>query len=484
MLSLVKEKTRGTESATLCVDLDGTLVATDMLWESVLLLIKQNPVILFVLPLWLIQGRAVFKRQVAKRVKIHASSLPYNQQVVAYLVEERKKGRKIVLATASDRDLVEPIVNHLGIFDEVVASDGAVNLKSASKRKILEDRFGYRQFDYVGNSAADLAVWKSARFALLVDPPRGTLRQARRISSVAHVFQRRSSSIGGLLKVLRFHQWSKNLLLFVPLITAHRIFEFQSIFQVLYGFAAMSLCASSIYIVNDLLDIDADRAHPRKRLRPFAAGTLSIPVGIVFVFLLSVSGIALGFVLLPPLFTALLLGYLAVTVSYSLLLKHKVVADVITLALLYTLRILIGGAAVSITISPWLLGFSVFLFMSLAFVKRYGEIDVLKKSAVEEIPGRAYFIEDKEWMRSTGTTSGYLAILVLALYISSNEVSSLYHYPHLLWLACPPLLYWISRIWLLAARAKVDDDPLVFAMKDRVSYGVAILVTLALTLAL
>jgi 4-hydroxybenzoate polyprenyltransferase/phosphoserine phosphatase len=473
-----------TQSPVLCVDLDGSLLATDMLWESVLLAVKSRPSLLLIFPFWLLRGKAYLKRKIAERVKVNAAALPYRSDVLSFLVREKKAGRKIVLTTASDMRLVQPIAQHIGVFDDVIASDGELNLKGTVKQKILEDRYGSKQFDYLGDSAADLAVWESANAALLVEPSKGTLKRAMRVATVERVFHSKVSRLLAVVKALRCNQWSKNLLIFVPLLTSHEIFELGFILKALTAFVAMSFCASSIYIINDFLDVEADRQHPKKKFRPVAAGTLSIPTGAGLAAVMCLGGLVLGWQMLPLRFTGLLLVYLTLTVSYSILLKRKMVADVITLALLYTLRILIGGAAVGVAISAWLLAFSMFLFLSLAFVKRYGEIGVIHRRSDEEVPGRAYIADDKAWMSNMGGTSGYLGILVFALYINSNEVAALYRHPEVLWFACPPLLYWINRTWLLASRGKIDDDPLVFAATDRVSYAVALLVAIAIVAAL
>jgi 4-hydroxybenzoate polyprenyltransferase/phosphoserine phosphatase len=468
----------------LCVDLDGTLLATDLLWESILRLVKRKLHLVLALPFWLVQGKAYLKRRLTAYISIDPTTLPYRDEIISFLADEKKSGRKIVLVTASDRRAAESIARHLGLFHEVLASDAAVNLAGTKKRQVLESRFGHGGFDYIGNSMADVAVWESANAALLVEPSNGILKKATSVSSIQRVFPAKSSRLRAIIRAMRCHQWLKNILIFVPLLMSHKLLQGELVLRCFVAFVAMSLCASSIYIINDFLDLEADRQHPRKRLRPFAAGTLSIAAGVILAATIGIGGFVFGWMILPANFTWLLMGYVALTLSYSMLLKSKVVADVIALALLYMLRILIGGAAVEVPISPWLLALSVFLFLSLAFVKRFGEIDVLKNPILSEIPGRGYIADDKEWMRNMGGTSGYLSILVLALYINNPEVTTLYSRPEFLWLACPPLLYWISRIWLLAARGKVEDDPLVFAAQDRVSYAVGIIVVAAIVAAI
>ena len=472
-----------TQRPVLCVDLDGSLLATDMLWESMLLAVKSRPSLLLIFPFWLLRGKAYLKRKIAERVKVNAAALPYRSDILSFLVREKKAGRKIVLTTASDMSLVLPIAQHIGVFDDVIASDGRLNLKGTVKQKILEDRYGRKQFDYLGDSAADLAVWESANAALLVEPSNGTLKRALRIATVERVFHGKVNPLLAVVKALRCNQWSKNLLIFVPLLTSHEISELGLVVKAVIAFVAMCFCASSIYIINDFLDVEADRQHPKKRFRPFAAGTLSIPAGAGLAAVMCLGGLVLGWQMLPLRFTGLLLAYLMLTVSYSMLLKRKIVADVVTLALLYTFRILIGGAALGVVISAWLLAFAMFLFLSLAFVKRYGEIGVVHRRSDEEVPGRGYIAEDKVWMSNMGGASGYLAILVFALYINSPDVAVRYRHPEVFWFACPPLLYWINRIWLLASRGKIDDDPLVFTATDRVSYAVGLLVAIAIVAA-
>jgi 4-hydroxybenzoate polyprenyltransferase/phosphoserine phosphatase len=472
------------ESRVLCVDLDGTLLATDLLWESVLLLVKGKPHLLVLLPVWLFRGKAYFKRQIARRVRIDAANLPYREDVLAFLRQEKAVGRKIILASGTDRELLAPIAQHLNIFDDYIGSDGTINLTGTRKQKVLESRFGRFQFDYVGNAAADLPSWRSSNAAWLVGPSRRTLAKAKRVSDIRHIFSIDTNRPLAILRALRYHQWTKNLLLFAPLVLSHQIFNLQLFLQTLCAFIAFSFCASSIYIFNDFLDITVDRRHPRKKLRPFASGELSIPFGGMLSLMMLTSSILIAVFTLPLLFLTGLGLYFTITMAYSFWLKRVVVADVIFLSMLYTLRILIGGAAASIVISPWLLAFSLFLFSSLAFVKRYSEMNILRRTAQEVIPGRGYIGQDKEWMRGMGSSSGYLSVLVLALYINSNEVTVLYRHPQILWCACIPMLYWVNRIWFLAGRGKVDDDPINFTVKDPVSYGVGLLLGIILLAAI
>lgn len=472
------------ETPVLCVDLDGTLLITDVLWESMLVLLKQQPWMIIMLPWWLLKGKAYFKRQIAGRVKLNPATLPYRQDVLSFLRQEKKAGRIIVLTTASDRQAVEAIAEHLGIFAEVIASDGTINLAGRAKCRAIEQRFGERRFDYIGNGRVDLPLWRSANAALLVAPSKRLLNQAKSSSSVQQVFSAETNRLLAALKVLRIHQWVKNILLLVPLVTSHKVFDGGLLWKALGAFLAFSLCASSVYILNDLFDLESDRQHPRKRFRPLAAGMLSIPTGMFVLALVLLCGLLLATLSLPVLFTAILLVYLATTTLYSFHLKRIAIADVIVLAGLYVLRVLAGGVAVGISVSTWLLAFSMFLFLSLALMKRFAELSVLQAEHRERAAGRGYVSSDKEWLANMGAASGYLSVLVLALYINSKDVEALYRHPQVLWLACPLLLFWITRMWALAHRGQIDDDPIMVTIKDRLSYGVGVAVAVVLFAAL
>lgn len=269
-----------------------------------------------------------------------------------------------------------------------------------------------------------------------------------------------------MVRALRLHQWSKNLLVFVPLVLSHRLFEPDVLVAGFVAFFAFGLCASSIYVINDLFDIRADRAHPRKRFRPFAAGELSVRTGIVMAAVLLPVSLALAVLGSSTGFVLILFLYMAVTTAYSWRLKREPVLDVFVLASLYVVRVLGGGAAAGITISNWLLGFALFLFLSLAFVKRYTELLGQNGS----MPGRGYDAMDHAWMISIGTTAGYMSVVILALYVNSAEVAALYDSPRVLWLTCPVLLFWVSRVWFRAGRQQVHDDPVLDALKDPTSY--------------
>jgi 4-hydroxybenzoate polyprenyltransferase len=452
----------------LCIDLDGTLVRSDLLIEALFALLAKDPLAALRAPVWLLRGKAFLKAQVARRTDLDVTSLPYNERLIAYLREQRAAGRRLVLATASPMKFAQQVAEHLGFFEEVVATDGAVNLSGVHKAEALVQRFGERGFDYAGNGRPDLAVWRRTRHALLVDPAPRVAKAARRLASIEAVIENGRCGLNDYLKALRLHQWTKNLLVFIPMLAAHRAAELELLSQAMIAFLAFGLCASSVYLLNDLLDLPTDRAHPNKRMRPFAAGTVPLAHGVVLVPVLLVSAFGLS-LYLPPLFAAVLALYYLSTLAYSLWLKRVVLVDVLLLAGLYTLRVLAGAAAVQIAPSFWLLAFSVFLFLSLALAKRHAELKVLLVHGSTKTQGRGYLAADLDALLSLGTAAGYMAVLVLALYINSTEINELYRRPEAIWLLCPLLLYWISRVWLGAHRGKLHDDPIVFALKDHVS---------------
>lgn len=468
----------------LCVDMDGTLLATDVLWESLLVLLRTQPWRLAFLPVWLLKGKAHLKRQIARHVVLDPASLPYRDDVLDFLREEKKVGRKIVLATASDRTFAEAVAHHLGLFSAVLASDGKINLAGRRKLKALEMYVGGKEFSYLGNGKADLPLWKAASEVTVAYPSTRLLRQVQRVGTVLRVFSPRANRLRSLLRALRVSQWAKNTLLFVPLLLAHKVTGGAQAFAALLAFCSFSFCASSIYIVNDLLDLKSDRQHPKKKLRPFAAGTLPISTGMLLVPLLVGSSFLIAGFLLPSLFVATLGMYVAVSTAYSFYLKRIVVLDILVLAGCYTIRVVAGAAAVTVPVSPWLLAFSMFLFLSLALVKRYSELVLMHTVGETLAKGRGYLVDDRELLQGIGVTSGYLSVLVLALYINSKEVTALYQHPQALWLLCPFLLYWITRIWLLVYRGVIDEDPLVFTLKDPASYVVGGFIGLVILAAL
>jgi 4-hydroxybenzoate polyprenyltransferase len=471
----------------LFVDLDGSLVRTDTLWESLFLAIRRRLVNLFLLPVWVLRGKAYFKCRLAEEARPDPALLPYNTEVLNYLRDQKRRGRVIVLATAAEEGIARSVAAEQLLFDEVLATNRNENLSGRRKLAAIRAKAGGSGFDYIGDSRKDLPVFRAATEAMLVEPSPVLVRIVRRSANLTRVFRDpRRPRWRDLLKAMRPHQWAKNLLLAVPVVMAHRLADPDAMMSLLVGIVAMSLAASSVYLVNDLMDLDADRRHPKKRHRPFAAGTVSMATGAVTAMMLLAASLALSWWILPPRFTALLVLYLLITTLYSARLKNLLLVDVIILAGLYTLRVLAGAVATDCEVSAWLLAFSLFIFTSLAFAKRYEELTNRSGPAGGSLPGRGYQDGDTGIILVLGPTSGYLAVLVLALYINSDKVTTLYRRPELLWLLCPLLIYWISRIWFLAHRQEIHHDPLVFVLSDKTSYlvgaaGAVILVAATLS---
>ncbi len=449
----------------LCVDLDGTLVKTDTFAQALLLLIRTRPAALLSIPRWAAEGLAAFKQRIAQEVLLDPAALPFHSDFLSFLKSEHEKGRKLVLATASDKSVARRVADHLGLFSEVIASDGLVNLKAEHKRDALVALFGEQGFDYAGNASDDRIVWEAAAEVIAVNPC-GSVRRALRGKEVTF-FEDRPAKWKAWLKAIRVNQWMKNILVFLPMLLAHEWSDPALFGKAILAFFAFSFAASAIYVLNDLFDLHADQHHPRKRKRSFAAGNLSLMGAAVAAPLLVLAAFAIA-VHLPAAFTAVLLIYLVTTTLYSWRLKQIALLDVMTLAGLYTIRILAGSAAYGVETSPWLVAFSIFIFFSLAVVKRYAELLEATQEQPEKIHarGRGYRISDLPLLVGFGAGSGCVSVLVLALYINSEKVMQFYKNPAALWLLCPLLLYWIARIWLLAGRGELSDDPLDFAARD------------------
>jgi 4-hydroxybenzoate polyprenyltransferase len=461
----------------IAVDLDGTITLTDTFHESVIALIRNKPLFLLLLPLWLARGIAFLKLKVAENTLLDVTILPYNFPFIDWLREQKASGKTIILCTAANESIALAVAKHLNIFDDVIASNANTNLKSAKKRRALEEKYGERGFDYAGNSAADVEVWAGACHAIVVNASSALHTKMTRIASVSHTFPSESVRLSHWCKALRVHQWVKNLLLFVPILAAHHFGNVQSLTTLLIAFMSFSLCASSVYIINDLLDLESDRQHLRKKNRPFASAKLTIAVGIAIVPLLISLSIALG-VMVGKDFLIVLILYFLITIAYSLVFKYVVLVDCLILASLYTVRIIAGAAAASLSLSFWLLSFSIFIFLSLALVKRYAELMVQDQAGKSFMHGRGYIISDASLLQTFGVSSGYISALVFALYMRSEDILSLYVKPTAIWLFLPILLFWVSWVWLKASRGEMHDDPIIFAAKDKASLIVAVLTTL------
>jgi 4-hydroxybenzoate polyprenyltransferase/phosphoserine phosphatase len=474
------------------VDLDGTLVKSDTLLDSVIVLARQSPRSLLQFPRWIAEGKAAFKRNVSSMVALDVAHLPYNQPLLEFLRQQHAAGREIYLATGADHLLAERVAAHLGLFAGVLASDGAVNLTGPNKLAVFQQRFP-AGFSYIGNARPDLPLLTHCTDPMVANPS-PALRAGLRAAAVqpARTFTDKASPLKAWLRAIRLHQWAKNTLIFLPLLLAH-VRAAGPTDASLLAFFSFGLAASATYIFNDLMDLEADRHHPRKRNRPFAAGDLSLIAGAATILLFLALSLTLA-LLLPRVLTALspqffwngqgnflewLVLYAISTVVYSLRLKRMVLVDVMVLACLYTIRILAGSAASGVKVSPWLAAFSIFFFLSLAFVKRFSELESVSlrgEPSGAAVKGRGYRVSDLEQLRSFGTASGYASVVVFALYIGNEVAQNLYRHSARLWLLVPVLLLWLSRLWLQASRGDLHEDPVVYAITDRRSLQLGVVV--------
>jgi len=473
-----EEGERESENIPLVVDLDGTLLRTDLLFEATLRLIKQKPWLVLLLPIWLLKGRAHLKSRIFHLVQIDVSLLPLHDELLTWLRAEKSRGRRLILATGSDYQKARSVVAPLGLFDLVLGSNGERNLTAGKKLRLLVETCG-EQFDYVGNSRSDLEIWRGCRHAVLVNASTQVERSARRSAHVVQVFPASFTGIRSAFHAMRCHHWVKNLLVFVPAITSHTIFDETVAEKSLLAFLSFNFCASATYIVNDLLDLEEDRCHEVKKHRPFASGQISAGSGLLLALacLLVSAGIA-GF--LPHAFFEVLAIYFCLTCLYSFFLKRLLLVDVLALALLYTLRIFAGSQATGIVLSLWLLSFAFFLFLSLAFLKRAADLIHHRAHDRDIVPGRGYTADDLEAISIAGICSGFLSSLILTLYTNSDTVQLLYRRPVFLWGLQPILLYYVTRLWIICRRGELIDDPIEHTAKEPSTYGAALLAVLVL----
>jgi 4-hydroxybenzoate polyprenyltransferase/phosphoserine phosphatase len=459
------DKAPSSDDAALVIDLDGTLARTDMLYESFFAAATEG-----IQHYWLVlralrRGKAPLKAYLAGVATIDCELIPFDQEVLDFARDAKNQGRHVYLATASDRKQADQIASFLGIFDGVFASDGKVNVSGQTKARQLIEAFGKGGFDYIGNAAADLAIWKHARKSYVVGDSHALTRRAKSLGIDIEAIAPSKFSIRLWLKALRVHQYAKNALIFVPLLTAHAYTQ-SSVLSAILAFVAFSLCASSVYLLNDLIDLRADRQHPTKQKRPFACGAIPLAHGVTAIpILLAVAYVCA--VLTSLLFTAALTAYFALTLAYSFTLKRRLMVDIVVLATLYTTRVIAGAAAILVVPSEWLLAFSMFIFTCLALVKRYVELALRIDKELPDPSNRNYRLIDLPVIGALAAASGFNAVTIFALYVSSPAVVRLYRHPELLWLVCPILMYWLSRMVILAHRRVIDDDPIVFALRDR-----------------
>ena len=454
-----------TSEVPLCVDLDGSFVKTDLLFEATLRLLKTQPWLIFHLVLWTLAGKANLKAQIAKRVDISTLPLPVNAELLAYLEAESAE-RAVILVTGSNQRFADAIVERYPVFTEAFGSNDQTNLTGQYKTDFLIDRYGLSGFDYVGNDTPDRVVWESARQSYFA----GFDADQSKFANVEfdRVFLNKSAGVKGIFGMIRVHQWSKNLLVLVPLFLDQQLGHFLPFVSAMLGFLAFSLLASATYIINDLLDLPADRLNTTKQHRPLASGAISINKGLLvcaFLFL------AAGFIalFLPASFAVVLGVYLVLTLLYSFVLKSAVILDVIIIAVLHTIRIIGGTLVIGAEDSFWLLAFSLFIFTSFALAKRVSELTNLKMENRQDASGRGYTVTDLPLLTSAGMGAGYVSVLVIALYINSDKVLENYHRPEILWILCPGFLYWIGRLWLMTSRGQMHEDPIVYILKDKVS---------------
>ncbi len=452
----------------LVIDLDGTLLQSDILVESFFALLSEAPLTALGGLFSLRRGKAALKARIAADASLDLARLPWNDQLIDMIVAERSLGRRIYLASASDRRIVQAVADHLDLFDGIFASDGHCNLSGAAKAAALSEAFGEGGFDYAGNAAVDLAVWRHARRVIVVNAPPGLVRRVQGLWADAQAIGTFRPGLRTYLKAIRVHQWVKNVLLFVPMLSAHR-FGLGAFASCCLAFLSFSLCASSVYVLNDLIDLNRDRLHRSKRRRPFAAGKIPILTGLALVPLMLLAAALLALTV-NPRFAGVLAVYYAATLAYSLALKRQMMIDVVVLACLYGLRLLAGGAAANVALSAWLATFSIFLFTSLALVKRCTELAGRIAAGSGDPAGRGYRLADLPILEMLAAASGFTAALVFELYANSDTaVVQLYTHPKWLSAVCVVMVYWIGHVMIITHRGEMQDDPVVFAATDRTS---------------
>jgi 4-hydroxybenzoate polyprenyltransferase len=478
MLSDTKTLSVPSKLKPLVVDLDGTLIRSDLLVESAFAHVGSDPWRVVGLLSAMRRGKAALKAEIAAETDIDVSRLPYDEDVVSLIQQRRSAGSEVYLASASNERYVKAVADHLGLFDGWLASDDKENLSSGAKARRLVEAFGEGGFDYIGNGRADLAVWNVAHQCIAVRASPGVRSKLRSMDPDAKVIEDGTRGTRAWIKLLRVHQWTKNALVFVPLVTAQR-FDLSAFGEAIGAFFAFSLAASAIYILNDLVDLDADRKHPSKKRRPLAAGT--VPITKAMVLVPALLGVAFaGALAISPALAGVLLAYVSLTTAYTFVLKRKMMVDVLALAALYSIRVVGGAVAIPVRMSEWLLAFSMFIFTALALIKRYIELAARIDKDLSDPTNRNYRKSDLDIVAALTAAAGFNAVTVFALYISSDAVRPLYRHSEALWLICPILMYWLGRALMMAHRRLMDDDPIVFALRDRNSYIALGLISLIL----
>lgn len=457
------------------VDLDGCLISGDTLYENIVALIRKQPLMVLLIPIWILKGKASFKHMLASRADINPRYLAYNSDLLAWLDTKKKEGHHIYLATAANQRIAEAVCDHLKIFDGYLASTLDLNLSGALKKKAIKAISSI--YGYVGDCAVDLDVWDEAAEVIVVGNKNNVRKRLMTSEAKKTFFQKKRLSPIVILKAIRVHQWAKNLLVFVPLLLAHQVSSLSGLIYGALAFVTFCLMSSAAYLINDLLDLEADRLHQQKRLRPLASGELSLALGgaIAVGFSLTALGLSLWF---APLLAWMLLAYLALTLLYSFKLKKIIMLDVLVLGSLYAWRMLAGAVTTSVEVSPWLVSFSTFFFLSLALSKRSSELFGLGEETSDTFTRRGYIRQDLPMINAMGVTTAMASLVVFSLYIYNPMVTSLYFTPQILWGEVLLLAYWIGRIWILTGRGQLHQDPVMFALRDRQSYIVGILMAL------
>ena len=470
----------------LCVDLDNTLVRTNTLAETIVGCVRQNPAWIFLVPFWALRGQAYLWSTMVAKFRPSASTLPYSEPVLDLIRREAAAGRTVLLVTGAHERMAQDVASHVGLFHEVFATNGSEHLVGSSKAGMLTARFGVKGFDYIGDSMNDMAAFRNCRQAYVASSSARLDHQLKR-ASITAVFLRPEVPPKrwlGLLKAVRPKQWVKNVLVFVPVLLGHRFTDLGAVLNSTFTFGLLCLASSAVYLLNDVVDMEADRQHHTKQRRPFASGTLSVQTGVMVALVLAVLAVGLGW-LVTPAVSMVLAFYLAGTMLYSVWLKRLLIIDMVMLASFYVLRVYLGSAATGIHISSWTALFCLFIFSGLAAVKRYAELYNRAAQSSNTSNRRAYLPEDAAPLLAIGTSSFVGAIIALGLYLGSPDVRGLYHRPDLLWLVCPIMLGWTGRLWILGHRGELrDEDPVAFALRDRWSHGAVILTALIFVLAL
>lgn len=466
----------------LVVDLDGTLLKTDLLHESFWSAVKNNWKILFSLLFIIRHGKAAIKEYLQLNSSLNISLLPFDDKVIAYIKLFRKKGGRTVLATGSNCVFAKRISDYLKLFDEVYGSDSNINLVGRTKASFLNNKFGPNKFEYMADSVADLDIWKISKKNITVNASSHLSKAVEKLGTPCEHLVTNKRSIYYYIDLARPHQWIKNILVFLPMLASQQI-SAPNLFNSLMAFIAICVAASSTYIINDLLDISSDRQHQRKRFRALACGSASIK-NAFYVALTLLIGNIIFMVFMGSKFAVFIAIYYILTTIYSIRIKNILLLDIFFLAGLYTLRLVLGGVATDIVVSIWLFSFSIFFFLSLAAVKRQGELVNLASRGLNIPLGRGYHIDDLPIISTSALCSGYASIIIMLLYINSPQVLNVFTDPVPLWCICAILLFWITRLVLVAQRGFMSDDPIIFASKDRITQICFLVIVCCLTLSI